>query len=217
MRTLEPRACARDGAPVKETDMVGRSTCYASPRLVGRVCSDKGGRGVFAREPIRRGELLVVFAGTALERSDIERLPADRRRLLLQVEEDLYLLSEVEGWADWVNHCCEPNAGLRGQLSLVALRDIEAGEEICYDYAMSDGSPYDGFDCRCGAASCRRRVSGDDWMKEELWERYSGYFSPYLWARIERLRAARSAAARAQGIRPVRERRRRRAAAAAGR
>jgi hypothetical protein len=198
--------------------MLVKPTCYASPRLVGRGCSQKGGHGVYAAAAIRRGELLVVFAGSAVERSEIASLPPERRRLLLQVEEELYLLSGIEGWADWVNHCCEPNAGLRGQVSLVAMRDIEPGEEICYDYAMSDGSPYDGFDCRCGAASCRRRVSGDDWMKEELWERYRGYFSPYLWDRIERMRSARAAAAvRAQRPAQHRRRRRRAAAAAAGR
>lgn len=193
--------------------MVGKPTCYASPRLVGRRSSKTGGRGVYAREPIRRGDLLVVFAGSALEERDIPGLTADERRLLLQVEENLYLLSHVEGWADWVNHCCEPNAGLRGQVTLVAMRDIEPGEEICYDYAMSDGSAYDAFDCLCGAAICRRRVGGDDWMIEELWERYRGYFSPYLWARIERLRASRAAAAaaRTQAL-PSRGRRRRAAA-----
>jgi uncharacterized protein len=200
---------------VEEKDMVGKPTCYASPRLVGRRCTEKGGRGVYARESFRRGDLLVVFAGSALEGRDISSLSADQRRLLLQIEDDLYLLSHVEGWADWVNHCCEPNAGLRGQVSLVAMRDIEAGEEICYDYAMSDGSSYDGFDCRCGAVTCRRRVAGDDWMKEDLWERYRGYFSPYLWARIERMRSSRvaAAAARAQEIRPARQPGRRRRAA----
>jgi len=172
--------------------MLGRPTCYASPRLEGRQCGGKGGRGVFARAPIPRGELLVVFAGSVLEGEELGDLPADQRRLVLQVDENHYLLSEVEGWADWVNHCCEPNAGLRGQVTLVAMRDIEAGEEICYDYAMSDGSPYDGFECRCERVGCRGRVSGDDWMLAELWERYHGHFSPYLQARIDALAAARS-------------------------
>jgi uncharacterized protein len=173
--------------------MFGRPTCYASPRVEGRECGEKGGRGLFAREKILRGDLLVVFAGSVLEGEELAALSPDQRRLVLQVDENHYLLSEVEGWADWVNHCCEPNAGLRGQVTLVAMRDIEAGEEICYDYAMSDGSAYDGFECRCGRASCRGRVTGDDWMLEELWERYRGHFSPYLSARIETLGAARPA------------------------
>ena len=182
-------------------------SCYASPRLVGKVCNEKGGRGVFARESIARGELLVVYAGAIVEARDLGKLAPEVRRLLLQVEESHYLLSQVEGCADWVNHCCEPNAGLRGQVALVAMRDIEAGEEITYDYAMSDGSSYDCFECRCGAESCRGRVGGDDWMLEELWERYRGHFSPYLQARIDTLQAARAVAAR-----PVRRQRGRRPA-----
>ena len=180
-------------------------SCYASPRLVGKDCNEKGGRGVYAREPIARGELLVVYAGAIVEAKDLGKLAPEVRRLLLQVEESHYLLSQVEGCADWVNHCCEPNAGLRGQVALVAMRDIAAGEEITYDYAMSDGSAYDCFECRCGADGCRGRVGGDDWMLEELWERYRGFFSPYLQARIDRLQAARAAAA----TRPVRRRTRR--------
>lgn len=60
-------------------------------------------------------------------------------------------------------------------------------EEVCFDYAMSDGSPYDEFDCTCGAADCRRRVTGNDWCRPELQQRYAGYFSPYLQRRIEQL------------------------------
>jgi SET domain-containing protein len=187
----------------KELSVSDKPSCYASPRLAGRVCNEKGGRGVFAGERIARGELLVVYAGAIVEAKDLGALAPEVRRLLLQVEESHYLLSQVEGCADWVNHCCEPNAGLRGQVALIAMRDIEVGEEITYDYAMSDGSSYDCFECRCGRDSCRGRVSGDDWMLEELWERYGGYFSPYLQARIDRLSASRAA-------RPVQRRRTRR-------
>jgi len=89
-----------------------------------------------------------------------------------------------------VNHSCDPNCGMSGQIALVALRPLEPGEEICFDYAMSDGTPYDQFPCGCGAATCRGRVSGDDWQRPELWERYRGYFSPYLQRRIDATLAA---------------------------
>jgi hypothetical protein len=92
--------------------------------------------------------------------------------------------------ADFLNHCCEPNAGMSGQLALVALRDIAPGEEVCLDYAMTDGSPYDEFPCACGAAQCRGWVTGSDWMRPELWKRYGNHFSPYLLRRIDRLKKA---------------------------
>jgi hypothetical protein len=68
------------------------------------------------------------------------------------------------------------------------MRDIEPGEELTFDYAMCDGSRYDEFDCYCGGAHCRGRVTGEDWRRPELWQRYEGYFSPYLARRIEALK-----------------------------
>ena len=68
------------------------------------------------------------------------------------------------------------------------MRDIAVGEEVCLDYAMCDGSDYDEFDCSCGSPNCRGRISRSDWERPELWERYNGYFSPYLQRRIARLK-----------------------------
>jgi hypothetical protein len=74
-----------------------------------------------------------------------------------------------------------------GQIMLVALKDIDPGDEVCYDYAMCDGSQVDEFKCCCGSEFCRGRVSGQDWMLPELQARYRGYFSPYLARRIRQL------------------------------
>ncbi|NJK32862.1 MAG: SET domain-containing protein [Deltaproteobacteria bacterium] len=162
-----------------------RPSCWLAPSLVGRRCPEKGGHAVFARRRIAPGELLAVFGGTVIPANELD--PA-LSRLTLQIDEDLYMVSTVEGPGDWFNHSCQPNAGLQGQLSLIALHSIERGEEVCYDYAMSDGSSYDEFACACGAQLCRGRVSGDDWRLPELWLRYGGHFSPYLQRRIDQLR-----------------------------
>ena len=114
-------------------------------------------------------------------------LPAHRRSLSIQVADDLYLVGPEQAEPhDMVNHSCDPNCGILGSILLVAIRPIGAGEELCYDYAMSDGSPYDEFDCSCGAAGCRRRITGNDWSRPELIERYRGWYSAYLQARIDR-------------------------------
>lgn len=154
---------------------------HVSPKLEGRTNRKKGGHAVFAREPIAAGECLVVWGGDIVTESQLRVLPdAQRHRLCLQVEEGLFLMTTHEGASDWVNHSCEPNAGLEGQIALVAMRDIAPGEEICFDYAMTDACAYDEFECRCGTPSCRKRVTASDWRLPALQERYRGFFSSFV-------------------------------------
>lgn len=159
------------------------TTGYLTTKARGRLVQD-GYRGVFAKTRIFSGELIAVWGGDILGAPLVHAMPPEQKRLALQVDEELYLVSSKEGPADWINHCCTPNAGMSGQISLVALRDISAGEEVCFDYAMTDGSPYDEFECRCGALNCRRRVTGEDWRRWDLQSSYQEFFSPYLKRRI---------------------------------
>ena len=162
--------------------------------LVGVECAAKGGRAVIASRRLAKDSVLAVWGGDVVRLEELKRRPLEVRRLTLQVDEDAFLISTTEGPADWVNHSCEPNAGLRGQVTLVAMRTIERGEEICFDYSMADGCDYDEFVCHCGSASCRGRFSGEDWKRPELLERYAGYRSPDLERRIETLLRRRSSA-----------------------
>lgn len=157
---------------------------YLSPKLVGRDSHKGGGHAVFAQEAVPQGELLVVWGGVVLTAAQLDPVAGDLAYLGVQVEEDLYLWPPTAGPADWVNHSCAPNAGISGQMVLVAMRDIAVGEEICFDYAMTDGSPYDEFECLCGAPTCRSRITGNDWQLPALQEAYRGYFSLYLVRRM---------------------------------
>lgn len=167
--------------------MLNQSTCYLSPKCQARAIGHML-YGVFAREPLSKDERIAVWGGEVVTREGFEQLPDRLRRLSVQIEEGLYLVALTEGPADYINHSCNPNAGMHGQIVVVALRDINAGEQICFDYAMTDGSDYDEFECACGAPNCRKNVTGRDWRNPALWERYDGYFSPYLARRIERLK-----------------------------
>lgn len=173
--------------------MTGRSGSYLSPKCA--VVNDPGkggGHAVVALEPIAKGEPVCVWGGRIVSPEEVAALPEPERSHAVQVEEDLYLaVIEPDEPSSYVNHSCNPNVGFSGQIVLIAMRDISAGEPICFDYAMSDGSPYDEFECRCGAPQCRGRVTGDDWRNPALWDRYAGYFSPYLQRRIDTLRSQR--------------------------
>lgn len=166
-------------------------TDYISPKVTVRRHPQKRGYGVFAIAAIARGELVVVWGGDVVTGEQLTQLPPKTQSHSLQIEENIYLIPtqgrETEP-GDLINHSCEPNLGLSGQIVLVALRDIAPGEEVCFDYAMSDGSPYDEFDCTCGTAVCRGRITGNDWQRPDLQARYAGYFAPYLQRRIDRLK-----------------------------
>jgi SET domain-containing protein len=148
----------------------------------------EGGCGVFSNAVIAKGELVSLWGGRIIQKMYLDpSIPRFTQRVL-QVDEDLYLLTAEEPESnDCFNHSCDPNLGFFGQIGLVALREIKAGEELSFDYAMSDGGPYDEFECYCGSVKCRGKITGNDWQLPELWEKYHGYFSPYLARRISSL------------------------------
>ncbi|WP_247488184.1 SET domain-containing protein-lysine N-methyltransferase [Bradyrhizobium sp. 17] len=98
-----------------------------------------------------------------------------------QISEDLCIAGvsqeEYEGVQTFVNHSCDPNLGMAGNVVMVAIRDIEPGEELALDYAMLGNSSDKVMDCCCAAPSCRKIVAFHDWRLPELQARYKGYFS----------------------------------------
>ncbi len=158
-------------------------TSWFSPKTERRT-SPIQGRGLFARDAIAAGEIVAVKGGAimaldafALVRDDVS--PAE-----IQIEDGLYIAprsaAEVEANILCLNHSCNPNVGVRGQITFVAMRDIPTGAELTIDYAMIDGDPSERMACACGATECRKIITGDDWRLPELQRRYAGYFSRYL-------------------------------------
>jgi hypothetical protein len=183
-------------SPKRKERMTGQFHSYMNPKCDSGPFKDKGGCGVFAREPIKKGELLCLWGGRVIAEDEIDYNMPNLTQRVLQIDDNLYFLTpEILEPSDCFNHSCEPNAGFTGQIGLIAMRDIEVGEEICMDYAMCDSKPYDEFDCYCSSENCRGRVTGNDWERPDLQARYKGYFSPYLARRIKALKTEISVAA----------------------
>ncbi len=165
--------------------MAERFFSWLSPKLEAGPFHHKGGCGIVARQPIAKGEVLVMWGGRILTSSELDYSIPDFSKRVLQVDEDLFLFNPLlNDPADCFNHSCDPSAGMNGPTSLIAMQDIPADEEVTFDYAMCDGSAYDEFDCNCEMPHCRHHVTGADWKIPELQKRYAGYFSPYLQRRI---------------------------------
>jgi SET domain-containing protein len=172
--------------------MTQHSFSYFNPKCEAREHKE-GGCGVFARENLPKGELISLWGGRIVPKKELDPTMPRFTQRVLQIDEELYILTaERKEPNDCFNHSCEPNLGFTGQIGLVAMRDIQAGEELTFDYAMSDGEPYDEFECYCGSANCRKKITGNDWKIPSLWKRYEGYFSPYLARRIQALKQHKS-------------------------
>ena len=159
---------------------------WCNPKAMAQQ-SGISGLGLFAQRPLYKNEIIATWGGSVIDLPGIARLTAAERQQCVQIDEDLYLWTGDAGphAADFLNHSCDPNAGMGDQFTIVAMCDIAADEEICIDYAMCDSSSYDEFHCRCGARACRGRLTGDDRRLPALRRRYRGYFAPYLAKRLE--------------------------------
>lgn len=160
---------------------------WLSPKAQARPAGEKGW-GSYAVEPIEAGETVAAFGGCIVPMAVLQTFSDDRQGRSIQVDADLYLVSgDTPDPGDMLNHSCEPNCGLLGQMLVVAMRDIVPGEELSFDYAMCDASDYDEFRCLCGESTCREIVTGSDWRDPVLQAKYAGWFSPYLARRIAAL------------------------------
>ncbi len=152
--------------------------------------SSISGNGTYAKKAIRKGELIAVFGGHVLEMKKWRMLPKKIMHMGITINENLAIgaIEEDElGEGDFVNHSCDPNAGINGQIFLVAMRDIKANEEIVFDYAMVLSLNKFKIKCNCGSKNCRKEIRWDDWKDPLLQKKYDGYFSWYLQKKIARL------------------------------
>lgn len=169
---------------------------WLDPRVETRP-SAIAGRGLFARSSLRAGEPVVVWGGMLVTRAEVAAGVADPDSTV-PVAEGLYLAAaagtydrEADDVGDLMNHSCDPTCWMRDEVTTATRRDLRAGEELTVDYALfkDDEASVSAWTCRCGTPLCRGRVTGRDWRRPDIQERYAGHFSPFLTERIRRLRS----------------------------
>ena len=132
------------------------------------------GHGVYALREFVRGETVIV--GRAIDH------PPGRTRMSVQV--DLGRHVEMNAPATLLNHSCAPNLGVRENewcaYDFVALRDIPAGEELVFDYAMTEHSLVAPLSCCCGSANCQGEIRPWSDRDDEWREQNANWLAPYL-------------------------------------
>ena len=162
------------------------ASSYRSSRTEIRTSKTEG-RGLFAKEPIRKGEIVSVRGGHILPRKMETEIKKPDGYWGYPIADEFVLAplntQEVEDVMMFLNHSCDPNVGIRGQILFVAMRDIDVDEELTIDYAMF-GANREPMQCNCRSTDCRGQITDSDWKISKLQEKYRGYFSSYIQLKI---------------------------------
>jgi SET domain-containing protein len=162
---------------------------WISPKTQKGLPSKIHGLGFFAVKDISKGEILAVKAGHIINRDTLRKNQGVIKHSQMQISDDLYIAplttAEFLGSMIYFNHCCAPNAVVEGQIVLKTMRDVVAGEELTFDYAtlFNDESR---FDCTCGVATCRKVITGKDWKKPKLQQKYNDNFAAFILEKIRK-------------------------------
>ncbi len=136
------------------------------------------GKGLFAKEHISKGEIIYDGeGGKVYEAESCNKLPPTQRDHAMQFAEHQWI--DTKGLECYINHSCEPNCGIKGKFQVVAMRDIEKGEQLTYDYEMTEDSDWR-MHCKCKTKSCRTLIGAFRNMPESVRKKYQGYISDWL-------------------------------------
>ena len=133
------------------------------PSRLYRIGRSSTGFGLFATRAIKRAAYIATYRGRRISTKEADRREARGARYMFALN-GRWTIDGSSRWnvARYINHSCQPNAkpvGRNGGIVIVALRRIEPGEEITFDYGreyidyfFADGG------CRC--AVCRKKTAG---------------------------------------------------------
>src|ERR1700722_1947763 len=124
--------------------------------------------GCHTTAPIKKGTYIVEYTGPRITIKQADKLYDDHPQTYLFGLSDGKHVIDGEGVAAFINHSCDANCEadeIKGRVWIIAARDIEAGEELTYDYNLYDGDLDDPSLCFCGAKNCRGTMYSEDEIK----------------------------------------------------
>ncbi len=128
------------------------------------------GKGLFTKKAIKKGSLAFILKGK-------------RKKKVNKTKDDVFSNPDWVGfskswWTDprppfrFLNHSCNPNLGFKGAVSFYALRNIKSGEELTFDYSISEAETRWLLDCSCGQKECRKKITSIQFLPFKVFKKY---------------------------------------------
>ncbi len=140
--------------------------------------SDIEGLGLRIGEDAKRGDTIFIFKGPLKFKVNKNKKDALDNPDWVGVDKDKWI--DPAKPYKFINHSCNPNTGIKGKVTVVALRDLKEGDEITIDYSTIEGDPLWEMKCLCKEKNCRKIVRSMQFLPEEQFKKYLPYVSTYF-------------------------------------
>jgi uncharacterized protein len=115
------------------------------------------GQGLFTLQNIKQGTRIIQYIGEKISRQESNRRITAGNPYIFTFNDRWDIDGkDLSNTARYINHSCDPNCEAeitRRTIWIVALRDIQAGEELTYNYGYPMDN-YGDFPCKCRAKNC---------------------------------------------------------------
>ncbi len=132
------------------------------------------GKAVFANRHFDAHSFIIEFRGKIYTMEEYKKRLNPNNNHYLQISENLFL-GPTRTPDNYINHSCNPNAGIKiigNSVLLFAIRNIHKGDEITFDYSTTMAEDYWEMNCRCGSKNCRGKIRDFKYLPPALQEKY---------------------------------------------
>ncbi len=143
------------------------------------ICKSRiDGFGVSIGENAKKGEMILRIQGNLKFKINKTKRDALSHPNWVGVSENQWI--DPAKPYKFLNHSCNPSAGVKGRITLVALRDMKEGEEVTVDYSTIEGDLRWKMACTCSEKNCRGIIRSIQFMPRNQFEKYLPYVSTYF-------------------------------------
>lgn len=136
------------------------------------------GKGLFAKADIKKNEVICIAKGVLIKDSYTPNYRSGPN--WIAIGRKLWLSPFEKNPVRYVNHSCNPNAGIKGKVTIVAMKNISKHHEITIDYSTTEEDPYWQMRCKCSSRNCRKLIKSIQFLPLKLFKKYQKYTPTYL-------------------------------------
>ncbi|MGB3401659.1 MAG: SET domain-containing protein-lysine N-methyltransferase [Microcoleaceae cyanobacterium] len=140
-----------------------------------RECSTTGNKSLHAAVELKSGQVISDFGSKeVLEKPNY---------LTVQIGDRQHIMLDPE-FLQYINHSCDPNVFFDTEkMEIIALNNIEIGEEFSFFYPSTEWSMDRGFDCLCQSENCLKDIKGAADLPQEILAKYK--LSEYIQSQLK--------------------------------